>query len=273
MRHPVSICTAVLAAVLSTALVVSPAFAEGEDAAAAAAAAEAKVLANANNPLANMVAFNIQNYYYSSLYGTDDSSNTAWLRYVQPFGRWLLRASLPISTVPVPNSPDPESGLGDFNAFLAYLISDPSSPVQFGVGPLIAAPTATDDVLGSDTWQAGAAAVYFNAKSRRVQFGGLVTYQTSFSGDGEDVSVAALQPFYMFQLGKGTYLRGAPLWAFDLENDTYSVPFGLGIGQVIKNENTVYNIFIEPQWTILHKGVGQPEFTVFAGLNIQFLGK
>jgi hypothetical protein len=34
-----------------------------------------------------------------------------------------------------------------------------------------------------------------------------------------------------------------------------------------------FNIFIEPQWTILHDGVGQPEFTVFVGLNMQFLPK
>jgi len=272
MRRRRSIRAVALVAVLLTIVFAHPARAEGDEA-AAAAAEEAKVLANANNPLANMVAFNIQNYYYSSLYGTDESSNTAWLRYVQPFGRWLLRASLPISTVPVANSPDPESGLGDVNAFLASLLSDPSSPTQFGVGPLIAAPTATDEVLGSDTWQAGVAAVYFNAESRRVQYGGLVTYQASFSGNGEDVSVAAFQPFYMFQLGKGTYLRGAPVWVYDFESDSYSVPFGLGIGQVIKNNRTVYNIFVEPQWTILHDGAGQPEFTVFAGLNIQFLGK
>ena len=268
MRH-VMIIT--LTSFLCTMLAIPPACAEGEDAAAADAAA--KAMANANNPLANMVAFNIQNYYYSDLYGTNDSANTAWLRYAQPFGRWLMRASLPISTVPVADSQDPLSGLGDFNVFFAYLLSDPSSPKQFGVGPLIAAPTATDDALGSDTWQAGAAAVYFNAASRVVQWGALLTYQTSFSGDGADVSVGAFQPFYMFQLGKGTYLRGAPIWVFNLEDDSYSIPFGLGIGQVIKKDRTVYNIFIEPQWTILHDGVGQPEFTVFVGLNMQFLPK
>lgn len=90
--------------------------------------------ANANNPLADMAAFNIQNYHYSALYGTDESANTAWLRYAQPFGRWLMRASLPISTVPVGGRQDPVSGLGDFNVFFAYLFSDPSSPQQFGVG-------------------------------------------------------------------------------------------------------------------------------------------
>jgi hypothetical protein len=232
---------------------------------------EAKALANANNPLANMVAFNVQNYYYASLHGTDDTANTAWVRYAQPFGRWLMRASLPISTVPAGDAQDPVSGIGDFNVFLAYMLSDPSSPKQYGVGPLLAGPTATEDALGADVWQAGAAAVYFDASSNIVQWGGLVTYQTDFAGDGDDTSLAVLQPFLMIQIGKGTYLRSAALWVFDLENSSYNVPLGFGIGKVVKSGNTVFNMFIEPQFTILHDGIGQPELQIFAGLNLQFL--
>ena len=78
------------------------------------------------------------------------------------------------------------------------------------------------------------------------------------------------QPFYFFQLGKGLYLRGAPIWVFDLENDTYHVPIGLGIGKVIPTEKGVYNFFIEPQFTVLDKGPGQPEVQLFMALNMQF---
>jgi len=234
--------------------------------------AEEKAMANANNPLANMVAFNIQNYYSAELYGTDDTANTAWLRYAQPFGRWLMRASLPISTVPTATDPDPVSGLGDFNVFMAYLLPDPSSPTQYGVGPLFAAPTATNDALGADAWQLGAAAVYFNAKSRAYQWGGLVTYQTDISGD-DDVSVAVVQPFFMLQLGKGLYTGTAPLWVFNLEDSTYNVPIGLRLGKVMKSGHTVFNVFVEPQYTILHDGMGQPELQIFTALNMQFLPK
>jgi hypothetical protein len=229
--------------------------------------------ANANNPLANMVSFNIQNYYVAELYGTDESSNTAWLRFVKPFGKWLMRASLPISTVPVGGGQDPVSGLGDFNVFVAYLLSDPSSPKQVGVGPLLVAPTATDDVLGSDVWQAGAAAVYFNATSPVVQWGGLVTYQTDFAGDGGDTSVAVMQPFLFVQLGKGLYTGMAPLWVFNIEDSAYNVPLGIRLGKVVKAGDTVFNMFVEPQFTILHKGIGQPELQIFMGFNMQFLGK
>lgn len=260
-----------VAAILLIGLGVLPAAAQETTAEPETQAEKDAQAANANNPLADMIAFNIQNYYFAELYGTDESSNTAWLRYVQPFGKVLMRASLPISTVPVGGGQDPVSGLGDFNVFFAYLLSDPSSPKQVGVGPLLVAPTATDDVLGADVWQAGAAAVYFNASSPVVQWGGLVTYQTDFAGDGGDTSLAVLQPFLFIQLGKGAYLRSAPLWVFDLENSTYNVPLGFGIGKVVKSGRTVFNMFIEPQFTVLHDGAGQPELQIFAGLNMQFL--
>jgi len=230
-------------------------------------------IADANNPLANMVAFNIQNYYYSELYGTDATTNTAWLRYAQPFGRWLMRASLPLPTSPDRPGVDSVSGVGDFNVFFAYLVSDPSSPKQFGIGPLLAAPTATNDALGADTWQAGAALVYFDGSSKLIQWGGLLTYQTDFSGDGEPVNMSVLQPFLFIQLGKGVYTGTAPLWLFDFESNSYSVPLGVRLGKVMRTGHTVFNVFVEPQVTILHDGVGQPKVQFFAALNIQFLGK
>ena len=93
------------------------------------------------------------------------------------------------------------------------------------------------------------------------------------AGEGDDTSLAVLQPFFFVQLGKGTYLRMAPLWVFDLENESYNVPLGFGIGKVVKPGQTVFNIFIEPQFTVLHDGIGQPELQIFAGLNMQFLPK
>ena len=64
-----------------------------------ASAADAAV--QANNPLASIKTFNFHNYYVPKLSGLpDETSNTMWLRYAQPIGRFLVRASLPLSTVP-----------------------------------------------------------------------------------------------------------------------------------------------------------------------------
>lgn len=145
--------------------------------------------------------------------------------------------------------------------------------ISFGIGPQLTAPTATKDALGSQKWSAGIANVLFNATSRVVQYGYLLTWQHSFAGEDQraTVNVAAFQPFVMFQLGGGTYLRSASIWVFDLENNTRSIPLGLGIGQVLKRDKTVYNLFIEPQFSIADKGAGQPSWQIFTGLNMQFL--
>lgn len=240
----------------------------------ATAQEEISAEAQANNPLANMVAFNIQNYYYPELSGLDgQNANTFWLRYAQPLGRWLFRGSLPVSRVPT-GIGTTTSGLGDLNAFFAYLINTGNPAKAFGIGPQISFPTASEDETGTGKYQAGFATVYFDGSSPQFQWGGLLTWQTDFAGDDDrsDTSLLALQPFYFWQLGNGLYLRGAPIMVFNLETNSYHVPLGLGIGKVIKSSSgkTVYNFFIEPQFTILDRGIGQPEFQIYMALNMQF---
>ena len=225
--------------------------------------------AQANNPLASAYALNFQNFYSPSLFDVpDETANTFWVRTSIPVGRTLTRASIALPSRP--SSPAAKSGLGDFNIFTAYLfVSNPTTSI--GLGPLLVAPTASDDALGQGKWQAGAAAIAFKA-TPIVQVGGLVTWQGSFAGDDarESTSILAVQPFAVWQLGGGTYLRSTAIWVFDLKQDTYNVPFGIGIGKVLKSGNVVYNMFLEPQFTVLHEGAGQPKLQLFAGLNLQF---
>lgn len=228
--------------------------------------------AQANNPLANFTAFNFQNYYVPELSGDiDATANSLVLRYAKPVGNWLLRASLPFNRTPTGVNTT-ESGLGDLDVFMAYLFDTGNPARSFGVGPQIVLPTATKDATGSGKYQAGLAAVYFDGTSKMFQWGGLLTYRTDFAGDSDraETSVLAAQPFYFFQLGNGNYIRGAPIWVFDLERNTYHVPVGLGFGKVVPAGNTVLNFFVEPQFTVLSKGAGQPEFQLFMAVNMQF---
>jgi hypothetical protein len=64
----------------------------------------------------------------------------------------------------------------------------------------------------------------------------------------------------------------APIWAFDLENDVYSVPLALGIGKVVKLGTTVFNLFVEPQYAMFIDGT-QPQVQIFTGINLQFMGE
>jgi hypothetical protein len=232
--------------------------------------------AQANNPLANFKALNFQDYYIGELTDPDKAANQFWVRYAQPVSigktNWIFRASLPVNTFPVPPNQETKTGLGDFNAFAAYLIGMGDPAVSFGIGPQLTVPTATEDQLGSEKWSAGFANVLFNAKSHRFQYGYLLTWQASFAGadDRPSVNTGAFQPFAFYQLGKGTYLRSAPIWVYNFQNDTYSLPLGLGIGQVIPKGKTVFNIFIEPQISVADTGAGWPKWQIFAGLNMQF---
>ncbi len=241
------------------------------------AEAEVDAAAQANNPLANMRAFNIQNYYIPELTDIDETANQAWLRYASPFelgeSKWLMRASLPFNSFPTPPDGDSETGVGDFNVFAAYLFDTGDPGLSIGLGPQLTAPTAAGDALGTGKWQAGLAHVLFNARSSVFQYGYLLTWQASFAGDSDrdDTNLAAFQYFMFYQLGDGLYLRSAPIWVYDIENDTYNIPLGLGIGQVIKRGKTVHNIFVEPQFSVSYDGAGQPETQIFLGWNMQFL--
>jgi hypothetical protein len=71
------------------------------------------------------------------------------------------------------------------------------------------------------------------------------------------------------QLGDGYYLRSTAIPTFNLESGDYAVPFGLGAGKVVRVDKVVFNAFIEPQFTFLHDGIGQPALQIFSGINLQ----
>lgn len=267
LKEPVMMKAGYLTASLCMAGVCLPALAAGQGTDAA----------QANNPLANMTAFNMQNYYIGDVSGTDKDASQFWLRYATPFllgdSPWLLRASLPVNTYPVPTSGGHKTGMGDLNLFASWLIDTGNPSLSFGFGPQVTLPTATDDAVGSGKTSAGLVNVLFNASNPKFQYGYLASWLHSIAGEGDraDVDVATFQPFMFYQLGGGTYLRSAPIWLYNVHNDNYSMPLGLGIGQVIKHQKTVYNFFVEPQGSVADHGPGQPRWQIFAGLNLQFL--
>jgi hypothetical protein len=234
----------------------------------------------ANNPLANAKALNLQNYHVSSIYDDADlQANSMLVRYSMPLakGKILLRLTLPLNTNPsgyslATGKPTYSSGMGDLNFFATYTFSRPGAKTLLGVGPQVVIPTASSDFTGSGKWQLGGAFVLFNTASPVFQWGALITFQASIAGDEDRPATSLLiaQPFGVFQLGKGAYLRSTALWSFNIENDAYNVPIGVGAGHVMKAGKVVFNLFLEPQFTVLHEGAGQPAVQLFGGINCQF---
>lgn len=240
-----------------------------------ALADNAELANKSNNPLNLAPGLNFQDYYTPDLYHSDAHSNDMLVRGTLPMAAnslvgvpQLLRATLPISTRPDPHG-GYSTGIGDLNLFDIFLLK--TEGVQFGLGPQITAPTAEYDELGTGKWQAGLAAVVIDSSPRGL-LGGLLQYQSSFAGDHDraHVETATFQPFIIHNLPKGWYLRSTGTWTFDLKNDTRYIPVGLGVGKASKVGSNIYNLFVEPQWTVDHKGAGLPKFTLFAGINITF---
>jgi hypothetical protein len=232
--------------------------------------------AQANNPLASTTSLNLQDQYIGRLSGTGEAANAVLLRGAQPFSlgatNWIARATLPINTYPVVPGGGHETGIGDLNIFAAYLFDTANPGVSFGIGPQLTAPTASDRALGSGQWSAGFANVLFVATSPAWQYGYLLTWQASIGGNDNrrPVNLGNFQPFVFRQLGEGWYLRSTGVWTYDFDSNAYAVPLGLGIGKVVPIGETVANIFVEPQYSVLRQGPGQMEWGVFAGVNFQF---
>lgn len=229
----------------------------------------------ANNPLNLAASLSFQNYYTPTLFGSSAHTNDLLVRPTLPFapGDWvgvpqILRPTVPLSTRPQADG-SYRTGLGDISVFDIFLLKQ--GEVDVGIGPMLTLPTATDSVLGAGKWSGGLAAVAVH-NSPRGLLGGLVEWQHSFAGQGnrETVNTATLQPFVIHNLQQGWYLRSTATWTFDLQRGQYYIPVGLGAGRAWRVGKTIVNTFIEPQWTVAHKGEGLPQFTVFAGLNFTF---
>jgi hypothetical protein len=269
-----------------------------------AASATADAVSKANNPLASMNAFNVQNYYDPSLYSIPNGiGNTMMLRVAIVAGRQIIRATLPVATLPAgyeiynlqpPSSPIGEvapltavpaeapavsityaSGLGDFNIFDMIKLNGDAARTQYALGPLFVAPTATDKALGAGKWQAGLSAVAIHPLPAGSLLGVLATWQHSFAGhaDRPDTNFFTCQTLGTFGIGGGYYIRSTGVMTFDETNGRYLIPLGVGAGKVFKAGNATANAFIEPQFTIYHQGIGQPSIQLFAGINLQWAKK
>jgi hypothetical protein len=230
-----------------------------------------------NNPLNPAPSLNLQNYYTPRLFGSDAHTNDFLLRGTLPIlprglvgVPQILRVTAPLSTRPRSDGTY-DTGLGDINLFDIFLLTQ--TGVQVGVGPLLTMPTATDASLGTGKWQAGVAAVIIDPTPARL-IGALIQWQHSFAGQSSRPAVQGLtvQPFGIFNLPGGWYIRSTGVWSFDLQRGSYYIPIGMGAGKAWKEGKTIFNAFIEPQYTVAHDGNGVPQWTVFAGLNMTFGG-
>ena len=156
------------------------------------------------NPIASLISLPFQNNTDFGIGDNLGTRNTMNIQPVIPIGlsenlNLITRVILPVisqqSMTGVGNS---EFGLGDaiISAFLSPVTT--KSGIVWGAGPVILAPTATNDFLGSKKFGVGPTAVALYQK-KGMTFGALVNQIWSIAGDAErpDISMLFLQPFFI----------------------------------------------------------------------------
>ena len=203
------------------------------------------------NPVAALISVPIQ-MNYDSNFGTDDAGTILRIN-VQPVipisinDDWNLisRTILPIiDQNDVPFDGYSEFGLGD--TVQSFFFS-PKAPASggwiWGAGPVLLAPTATDEFLGSEKWGIGPTAVVLK-QSGPWTYGALANHIESFAGESDraDISATFLQPFITYVTPKQMTFAFNTESTYDWDNKKWSVPLNLTVAQLLRMGNQLVQI-------------------------------
>ncbi len=195
------------------------------------------------NPVGDLISIPFQNNFNFGVGPNDDMQYILNIQPVYPMSigekwNWIHRPIIPLMYQPelAPGIGD-EFGLGDIQ-YQGYLSPARPGKLIWGVGAVLAFPTATDESLGTEKWLAGPGVVLLTSNGPWV-FGALVNNVWSIAGDDDraDVSMAVIQPFVNYNLPGGLYFMTAPIitanWEADSDN-AWTIPLGAGIGKIFR---------------------------------------
>ena len=209
----------------------------------------------AQNPIAAMISLPFQNNTNFDFGPLEKTQNVLNIQPVIPLSltdNWNLitRTIMPVISQPaLTDGQSRKNGIGDvqFSAFFS-----PKQPTAggwiWGAGVVTQFDTATDDRLGQGKWGLGPTAVLLRTSGPWV-YGGLINNIWDIGGDDDrpDLNQLLIQPFvnYNFPSSPGRYLTFAPVITANWEADSderWTVPLGLGIGQILKLGKQPVNI-------------------------------
>lgn len=225
----------------------------------------------AQNPMADLISFPIQNNTNFGYGPLDKTQNITNIQPVIPFRLnedWLLISRTIAPLVYQPELYDGQGskfGLGDISQSLFLGPTKPGSLI-WGAGAVFLLPTATDGRLGTKKWSAGPAVVGLTMRGPWV-LGALLQNVWSFAGDGDraDVNLMTLQYFINYNLPDGWYLTSSPINTANWEADSgnrWTIPLGGGVGRLFRigklpvnaQAQAFYNVEkpdnLGPDWTL-----------------------
>ena len=113
--------------------------------------------------------------------------------------------------IPVGAPGDGAFGLGDIN-YTAYLSPTKDDTVDWGIGPSISFPTATDDQLGSGKWSAGPAAAFFTIRKPWI-FTLQARQLWSFAGDARQRKIGYGDSKPAASISSANLFKGRKYWS------------------------------------------------------------
>lgn len=247
---------------------------------ATAYAQDAAGLAKAvQNPVANLISVPFQNNINFNVGPNNGTQNVLNIQPVIPFRispTWnvITRTILPVISQPDFGLGDGRTdGMGDMQ--LSTFLS-PANVGKFvwGAGVVAQAPTATNAVLGAEKWGLGPTAVAL-VNAGPWLYGALVNNVWDVGGKDSrrHVNQMLVQPFvnYNFPTHPGRYLSFSPIitanWIANGHN-TWTVPLGLGVGQIFKIGKQAMNAQIHGYYNVVRPDAAG-DFNI--RLQLQFL--
>ncbi|WP_083634437.1 hypothetical protein [Saccharicrinis aurantiacus] len=194
------------------------------------------------NPLAKIIALPVQYNFGNGVPGYEGSTFTASFQPIvaQDYGNFSIvhRGVFGASYLPQTTSGSSETyGMTDLNYSFFLAPKKKLGKVAWGVGPSIDMPTATDAMLGSGKWSAGAGvvAVYQN---KRWTLDMVLRQTMSFAGDNDraDVNRFVGQTLVAYGLGKGWVVTTFPTITANwnaAKGQQWTVPVGGGISKLV----------------------------------------
>ena len=230
-------------------------------------AAKAEALRKAaQNPVASLISVPLQdniNPGFEPGYRTQNVLNIQPVIPVKLNEDWnvIIRWITPIIYQPITPTPGaPElgaSGLGDMQPTFFFSPRKPHK-ITWGAGPILQLPTATSDYLGQGKLGIGPNVVVL-AMPRKFVMGVLINNIWSVAGSGSrtDVNQMLLQYFVNYNMKKGWYLTTQPIitanWnSTAASGSVWTVPFGGGVGRIMKLGMQPVNISVQAYGNAVH---------------------
>ncbi|MBS0322056.1 MAG: transporter [Proteobacteria bacterium] len=237
-------------------------------ASAARAEMSAEELAKlAQNPVGNLISVPFQNNTNLNFGPDKGTQNILNIQPVIPISvtdDWniITRTILPVVWMPrLDADTGPVSGLGDLQ-FTAFLSPAHPSEWIWGAGPVLQAPTNSNNELGNDNWGLGPSFVVLHMeKGSPWVYGVLLNNIWSLSSDkhGGAYSNGLIQPFVNYNFESGLYLTSAPIATVSWMapgSQQWTVPIGGGVGKIFHFGKLPVNTQVSAYYNVVRPDYG-----------------